>query len=234
MPERNLPRVGKVKLFSLSHQTPCQARYGLIESDACPVGQEIQSELASAMQWITEKERENETWTDVSDSCGYKQPSLLVAYVTSMPAVHPAATGFFVRPATGVEGGDVLAESRYEARAKSLIDGLQGMVSHDPGLSVAVMVIAKADAARKKLLYSRRFDVRSLIKAAREWQEAVNNYPPIHIRSFDTNRKPFWQTPWTPYPSEVVRVVNTVWDADGEHPKKVSNCAARTGTIVIT
>ena len=38
MPEKTLPRVGKVKLFSLSHQTPCQARYGLIEADACPVG----------------------------------------------------------------------------------------------------------------------------------------------------------------------------------------------------
>ncbi|MGP0062404.1 MAG: hypothetical protein ACLQGP_02215 [Isosphaeraceae bacterium] len=59
MPERNLPRLGKVKLFSLSDQTPCQARYGLIESDACPVGRNVQSELASALQWITEKEREN-------------------------------------------------------------------------------------------------------------------------------------------------------------------------------
>ena len=42
MPERTLPRVGKVKLFSLSAQNPCQARYGLIESNACPVSPEIQ------------------------------------------------------------------------------------------------------------------------------------------------------------------------------------------------
>jgi hypothetical protein len=232
MPERNLPLLGKVKLFSLSDQTPCQARYGLIESDACPVGLDIQSELASAMQWITEKEREDETWTDVSDSCGYNQRSLLVAYVTNMPAVHPAATGFFVRP-SGVEGGNAGIESRFEARAKSLIEALQGMVSHDPGLSVAVMIIAKADAARKKLLYSRRFDVRSVIRAAQEWQEAARNYPSIRIRSFNANRKPFWQNPWTPYPSEVVRVVNTAWDADGEQPKRVSNAQLGLGLALL-
>ncbi len=138
-----------------------------------------------------------------------------------------------MRPSAGTEGGDARTESRYEARAKLLIKALQGMVSHDPGLSVAVMVIAKADAARKKLLFSRQFDVRWLVKAAQEWQEAASNHPPIRIRSFDANRKPFWQTPWTPYPSEVVRVINTVWDGDGAKPKRVSNAQLGLGLALL-
>ena len=96
MPERTLPRVGKVKLFSLSAQTPCQSRYGLIEADACPVGPEVQDRLSAALDWICHADRDGQTWADVSNSCGYKQPALLLAYPSKMPTKRITLSGMMV------------------------------------------------------------------------------------------------------------------------------------------
>ncbi len=223
MPERNLPRLGKVKIFSLSAQTPCQGRYGLIESAACPVGLETQGRLAAALQWITEKEREGKTWANVSDSCGYEQPALLVAYAEGMPSVPPNFAALFAPSPDDNSSDGYITESRFEVRSASLIRALQGIQVEDRNPMVSVLVITKADKARKKLLYSRQFSIERLIEASREWQTAARNYPDTGIRSFDLNRKPVWKRPLIPHPSELVRVVNTYWNSDGLRPKMVSN-----------
>ncbi|HEX8204149.1 MAG TPA: hypothetical protein VF590_26970, partial [Isosphaeraceae bacterium] len=158
MPERNLPRLGKVKLFSLAN-IPCQARYGLIESEACPAEPEIQGQLAAALQWVTESDRKDKTWTDVSNSCGYNQAAVLVAYASKMPPVPAALTGFFASEAIDDDIGNAArTEGRFESRTASLVQTLRGMLLEDPGMTVSVMVIAKADAARKKLLLSRQLN----------------------------------------------------------------------------
>jgi hypothetical protein len=233
MPERNLPRLGKVKLFSLA-DIPCQERYGLIESEACPVGPEIQAQLSCALQWITDKGRENQTWADVSKSCGYnKQSAILVAYTDAMPQVPLHLTAFFVRQEGEEEGGGSRAEARFEDNTQPVIQTLQGMVAENPNLTVSVMVIAKADPARKKLLYSRQFAAKRMIAAAEEWQAAARNHPHIRIRSFDSNRKPQWISPWTPFPDSVVRVMNTFWESNGEKPKRVSDVRLGLGLALL-
>jgi hypothetical protein len=219
MPERTLPRVGKVKLFSLSAQTPCQSRYGLIESDACPVGPDVQDRLSAALEWVCSPEREGQTWDDVSNSCGYKQPALLIAYPSKMSAHQPGLSGMMV--GRGRDSQSV-AESRFETRAKGVVKALEGSIAENPDLGITVVVIAKADTARKKLLYSRQFTARRMIEAAREWQEAAGNIPPIFIRTFEEGA-PVWRSPWIPFPDQVVRVINTWWESNGEKSKTVSN-----------
>jgi len=233
MPERNLPRLGKVKLFSLA-DIPCQQRYGLIESDACPVGPEVQARLSSALQWITDKGRENQTWADVSNSCGYnKQSAVLVAYADKMPASPLHLTGFFVNNSGGDEASGPLAEARFARSTESLIQTLQGVLSSNPKLMISVLVIAKADTARKKLLYSRQFAAKRLIAAAQEWQLAARNIPQIRIRAFDPGGKPQWISPRTPCPDGVVRVLNTWWESNGERPKRVSNARLGLGMALL-
>ena len=230
MPERTLPRVGKVKLFSLSHQTPCQARYGLIESDACPVGPEIQDRLSAALEWICREEREGQTWDDVSNSCGYSQPALLLAYPTKMPSGGPRLTEMFVRRSSDSEA---INESRFETRARTVVRSLEGMIADgsDP-TTISVMVIAKADTARKKLVYGGLFTAERMIAAAKSWQEAARNIPPIFIRAFEEGN-PRWLRPLTPFPAEVVRVVNTCWASDGQRPKSVSNARIGLGLSLL-
>jgi hypothetical protein len=233
MPERNLPRLGKVKLFSLA-DIPCQHRYGLIESDACPVGPEIQARLSSALQWITDKERENQTWADVSNSCGYnKQAAVLIAYADKMPATPLNLTGFFVSNESGAEESGPSAEALFAATTETVIQTLRGVVSDNPKLVISVLVIAKADTARKKLLYSRQFAAKRLIAAADEWQLAARNIPNIRIRNFDSSGKPQWISPRTPRPDGVVRVINTWWESNGEKPKRVSNARLGLGLALL-
>ena len=223
MPERTLPRVGKVKLFSLSAQTPCQSRYGLIESDACPVGPQVQDRLSAALEWVCREEREGQTWADISNACGYKQPALLLAYPSKLSSDGPRLSEMMVSRA---RDSQAVAASRFETRAKAVVKSLKGLIKEVPDLSVTVVVIAKADKARKKLLYSRQFTARRMIDAATEWQEAARNIPPIFIRTFEDGA-PVWQRPQIPFPDQVVRLVNMCWDSEGEKPKAVSN--ARVG-----
>lgn len=219
MPERTLPRVGKVKLFSLSAQTPCQSRYGLIESSACPVGPEFQDRLSAALEWVCRAEMEGKTWDDVSNGCGYKQSALLLAYPSKMIADAPGLSGMMVRRR---RDSQTVAEAGFATRTKQVVKALKGAVADNPDMGITVLVIAKADTARKKLLYSRQFTATRLIEAAQEWQEAARNTPPIFMRAF-LDREPVWQRPHIPYPDEIVRLVNTCWESDGERTKVVSN-----------
>jgi|GEM_PF-806039 len=233
MPERNLPRLGKVKLFSLA-DIPCQHRYGLVESDACPVGPGIQARLSSALQWITDKDRENQTWADVSNSCGYnKQSAVLIAYADKMPATPLHLTGFFVSNEGDTESSGPSAEARFAASTESLIQTLRGAVSSNPKLVISVLVVAKADTARKKLLFSRQFAAKRLIAAADEWQRAARNIPNIRLRAFDSAGKPQWVSPRMPRPDGVVRVLNTWWESNGERPKRVSNARLGLGMALL-
>jgi hypothetical protein len=118
---------------------------------------------------------------------------------------------------------EAAAESRFEERAGKVIKALKGILSDDPRLTVSVLVIAKADKARKKLLYSRQFTAQRLIDAAREWQDAARNVPPTFIRVFDADGKVRWREPPTPFPDEVVRLINTSWQCDGDKPRATSN-----------
>lgn len=220
MAERTLPRLGKVKLFSLNAQTRCQERYGLIESDACPVGPETQDRLSAALEWVCRDERQGETWDDVSGSCGYPQPAILIAYPNKMSRSGMKTAGLFVKRSGDSEAGE---ESGFENRARDLVKALKGELSENRDLTFSVMVIAKADKARKKLLYSRQFTAQRLIAAASEWQEAARNIPPTFVRVFEKAGKPRWCRPLTPFPDEVVRVVNTCWESSGERSKTASS-----------
>jgi hypothetical protein len=232
MPERTVPRLGKVKLFSLSDQTPCQSRYGLAESEACPVGEDVQSQLASALAWVTATEREQKTWADVSDSCGYKFPALLVAYARKLPSapVHLAA---LFAPDAREGNGEFLQECRFEARTSPLLQALSGLPPADGDAPVTVVVISKVDPARKKIMYSRQLTARHLVRAAQGWQAAARNCPPVRIGVSGPGTKPSWYSALTPYPSQVVRIINTCWDSDGTTPKQVSNARIGLGLALL-
>ena len=231
MAEKTLPRLGKVKLFSLSAQTPCQARYGLIESSACPVAPEMQDRLAAALEWISEPSRENQTWSDVSNSAGYKQAALLFAFPHEMPVKPAFITSMFVK--TSPKADEATAEQDFLSCAKVTIEHLKTIVNRDPAQSITVMVIAKADTARKKLLFSHRFRAGHLRQAADDWRAAAENIPPIDIRVFDKDRKVVIRLPVIPFPNQVVQILNTCWESNGEKPKAVYNARFGLGLTLL-
>jgi hypothetical protein len=123
-------------------------------------------------------------------------------------------------------------ESLFKTKAASVVKALKGLIAEAPNLTITVVVIAKADTARKKLLYSRQFTASRLIDAAIEWQEAARNIPPISIRTFEEGT-PGWRSHRVPFPDQIVRLVNTCWDSEGEKPKSVSNARIGLGLALL-
>jgi hypothetical protein len=230
MPERKLPRLGNVKLRSMTGDAACQTRYRMVEADACPVGKDLRAELAAALDWVTAPQRKQVTWADVSDSCGFDLRALLLAYPASLPPDPPQLSGFLAGPGRNT----ALAEHRFEAFAQTVIERLQGLARTDPRALIRVFVLAKADKARTKLLYSRQFTAGRVIAAAEEWQEAARNLPPLQIRRFtETRDQTCWRGPLTPFPAEVVRCLNTVWLKAGTEVKWVSGADIGAGLTLL-
>jgi hypothetical protein len=229
MPERTLPRLGKVKLRSMTIGAPCQCRHGLIEAAACPVGPELQADFAAALEWATRPDRESETWANVSDSCGYNKPAILIAYPSTLPPDPLKMSGFFA------SGGrsDAQREQKFEAFASTVVERLAGLVRADPRTIISVFVLVKADPARTKVLYSRQFLVSRVIAAAEEWQQGARNLPPMRIRRFEDDRRPSWQEPRVPFPSDVVRCLNTVWRRGGTEANQVPGISIGTGLTLL-
>ena len=126
-----------------------------------------------------------------------------------------------------------LQESRFEARSATVVKSLQGLASENPDLNVTILVITKADTARKKLLYSRQFAVEHLVNASEAWQDAADNIPPIFVRAFNAEGKPTWVKPRVPYPNEILRVINTRWELDAKRPKAVSDATIGVGLTLL-
>ncbi len=219
MPQVKVPRLGSVKLRSMSKAVLCQVRYGMIESAACPVGQPERRELAAALDWITQAERENVTWADVSESCGFDLPALLLAYPATLPPDPPQLSGFFAGP-----GRDsVLVEHKFEAFARTVTERLQGVVHADPRTLIRLFVIARADKARTKMLLSRQYTAQRVIAAAEEWQVGARNIPSLRIRRFTKTRgQTCWQAPLVPFPAQVVWCLNTSWLKAATETKRVA------------
>jgi hypothetical protein len=205
MPEVKLPRLGNVKLRSLSAQIPCQSRYGLIEAKACPVGSEIQKDLAATLSWVTQGERESRTWADVSSAGGFPWSTLLIAYPSSIEEQPPSLSGFLAF------GNAAKPDATFEQEATPVLDALKGIARRRPHSTIAVFALAKVDTARSKVLYSRQIEVEKLLDAAAQWQTASLNHPPIAIRVFGADQRPTWREPLTPFPAQLVRCLNVAW-----------------------
>jgi hypothetical protein len=231
MPERRLPRLGNVKLRSLSEKAACQGRYGLVESAACPVGKAERDALAAALEWITQPGREYVTWADVSDSCGLDRPALLLAYPDTLPALPERLSAFLAQP--GREEG-VVAEKLYEECARAVTGRLRVLARQDPRTRVCVAVLAKADAGRTRVLCSQQFTAARVLRAADEWQAAARHLPPILIRQFTATRgQACWREPLVPFPAEVVWCLNTAWQRGATQARRVPDLDPGAGLTLL-
>jgi hypothetical protein len=181
--------------------------------------------MKNALEWLGKSERQNRTWADARGTCGYtkrdgkKVPisAILFAYPTSLPEECPEIAGLLA--------GDIDASARFEQYAVPVVSALQGLVRTTPDVEVHVFVLMKADKARTKVVQSRSFSAKHLIKSDSEWQKCVQNIPTVKIRQFGVQKKdkPVWADPFTPFPAEVVDCLNIAWERKGKHGEPVSD-----------
>jgi hypothetical protein len=211
--------LGSVILRSMSHENPCQYRYGMINYDSFPTGKESREEITSALEWLGDPERKGKTWCDLSRRM--EKPMLLFAYPSVMPPDLPDLAGMMGDvEEDSIESNDEL----FTVLSEKVTAALRGGVNETIDCEIRVFVLAKMDKARTKVLTSNRFSAEHVIQSAQNWQDGCRNIPVIEIRSFGKNKgdKVVLNKPLIPFPVEVAWCLNTVWMAGRD--KKGNKC----------
>ncbi len=213
-PEVKISKLGNVKLHAMSSESPCQRRYGSADAKSFRVSQGPRQNMKNALEWVTKEERRGKTWCDVSSLGG--APAMLVAYPSELPAKAPELAGLLGGAEEEQSDPD---GSRFEACAHRVTETLKGQPASSRNADLRVFVLTKPDGFRTKVLHSSRYTVQHLLDRADEWQVLCRNSPSILIRQFGPKKgdKPIWQHPLTPYPTEVVWCLNTVWKRMGTY-----------------
>lgn len=221
-PQPTLPVLGKVTLFSMSAEHPCQTRYGRIESDAFPVTKPTAAAMMNALVSITSQEREGKTWTAVPSPAD-KKKGLLIAYLDGRPETDALFASFFGEAAAG---DDPLAEARFEEACASVVRAIEGIPAGTIDAAVRVLVLSKADRGRTKVVLSEAYRPNEIRAAAERWREGARNVPSFDVYVPVEKGKPAERrAPRPPFPAEVMRALNTVWLRGAKESADAPGCS---------
>jgi len=228
-PSVNLPRLGPVILRAMSNETPAQQRYGRTDAASFPAGAATQQSFKDALEWIGAPSRRGIAWVDVTRSSGMKS-ALLFAYPSKLAPEQDD------NPYAGLFTSDMEDSSRektFEVAAQSILPTLSGLLTEEPAAELRILVLAKADKARTKVLFSRSYSVRALIDAAKDWQEGAANIPDMFwfVGPKAAPEEPC--RPCTPFPAEVVECGNFVWLRDATQVKGVQGLSIGDGLSLL-
>lgn len=212
-----LPFLGGVILRSQAKTIPAQNRYHQCESNTFPVGEETRKRVKAALEWISNKERDGETYGVAGDQ------ELLFAY----PRVLPKDKIPFVKM-FGAQPDDGLRAEKFESLAKSVIEQLKGLGRGAAEAELEIFALRKMDKARTKVVYYRNATVASLETASKAWHEGCRNIPSLDIRDWSEKKdeqtgksSPVFMEGETVFPVKLHRSLNTVWKRNGEQAGKV-------------
>jgi hypothetical protein len=229
LPEVNMPVLGGVKLRAMNFESPCQTRYRRIDAMSFIVGKEVRKRAKGALEWLTDDERKDKTWGNVTFSRDDKE--VLLIYPSELPEAPIAAAGMF--------GSAVMNVSTQTAR---FVDYAQGVTSalraiHRPLQEVEMRVFAlrKMDKARTQVSCNRRYTAERLIAAAAEWQSSCTNVPSIQIKQWSKEKggKSEWHSPDVPFPLEVIWCLNTAWTKKADDPTRVREFTGADGISLL-
>lgn len=211
-PEVKMSRFGKINLRAMSRESLCQVRYGFAESKSFPVAQSVRQECKNSLEWISRDERQGITWCDISSVNG--RSTVLFAYPSKLADQVPAYASLL----NGDEdSGDLHIEGKFEACAKSIADAISGRTKSEEMRDIVIFALTKPDGFRTKVLYSSRFSESHIIVSARDWEEGCLNIPSIKLRQLNATKgeKPQWRDPITPFTTQILECLNTVWRRAG-------------------
>ena len=219
LPEVKLPGVlANTKLRSMSGESKCQMRYGRVDSESFPIGNEVRKAAKSALSWVASPEREGKTWAIAGTN------ELVFAYPKSMPKSPPLFARLFGNGRFTAEDGRV-AEARFEEYAKVALNGIKTLSQGDAtNTEIEVFAIKKADTARRKVVFYRNYSLGMLEHSVEEWLAGARNIPEIRFLKWprlakcDKAKKgtmPILAEFDAPLPLSTVGLVYEVWSQDG-------------------
>lgn len=200
--------LGNVILRAMNQESPCQARYGMIDFHSFPAGDEVRKRMKGSLEWLGSEELKGKTWSDLSRRL--ERPILLFAYPSEMPEDIPALAAMMGEAEDGATEDN---SDKFSALAQKVTLALSGGTKETAACEIRVFVLAKMDKARTKVMASGRYSAEHVIRSAQRWQDGCRNLPPMVVRCFGKAKgeKPVWNKPLVPFPAEVVWCLNTVW-----------------------
>lgn len=219
--------LGIVKLRTMAAEAACQYRYQKVGAESCPVGQKNRSRMKGALEWLVDPSREGKTWTTVSRATGNEE--ILLAYPSVLPPEPPNTATFF----GGSHDINTDNSGQFESCAKNVTGTLRGLMAKNPDIDIRVFVLRKMDPSRRRVSSNKRYSAQHLIDSAEQWRAGRRNLPRVLVKQFTKDKKAEWREPDTPFPMEVVWVLNTLWSRDGKSTSKVKSAAAEDGIILL-
>lgn len=214
--EVNVPVLGGVKLRAMNPESPCQTRYRRIDSTSFVVGREVRKRAKGALEWLTDDERKDKTWGNVSFARDDKE--ILLVYPSELPKAPIAAVAMFGGAPTNM----ATQSARFVDYAEDVIKALHTISRPLKEVEMRVFALRKMDKARTQISCNRQYSAERLIAAATEWQMNCGNVPKIEIRQWGKEKgaKPIWQPLEVPFPLEVIWCLNTPWPKVADDAKK--------------
>jgi hypothetical protein len=225
MPEVKVGFMGNVRLRSLSDNSPCQERYGLIKSGSFPVGYASRKQMKLALETLSQKDWRGKTW----DVMAYKKSDkkskqkevviILFAYPDQMPdQVH------FASVLTWEDDTATFEDRTFAGYAQQVIDILKkGTAKTLDAIEINVFALEKIDKERRKVAYYTRFTAKHFYEAALDWEKGCANIPEITIKGWGNKQgEIIMRRPHGIFPKTVVTAGNRVWQTGIQSkPKKV-------------
>lgn len=227
--EVNMPVLGGVKLRAMNFESPCQTRYRRIDATSFVVGAEVRKRAKGALEWLTDEERKDKTWGNVSFARDDKE--VLLVYPSELPKAPVAAVAMF--------GCAVMNTSTQAARfvdyAEDVTNALRAIHRPLNEVEMRVFGLRKMDKARTQVSCNRRYTAERLIAAAAEWQTSCGNVPAIQVKQWGKEKgaKPEWHSVDTPFPLEVIWCLNTAWTQAAVEPTRVREFTGADGISLL-
>ena len=214
--EVNVPILGGVKLRAMNPESACQTRYRQIDAESFVVGKEVRKRVKGALEWLTDDERKDKTWGNVSFARDDKE--ILLVYPSELPKAPIAAVAMFGGAATNA----ATQSARFVDYAEDVAKALHTISRPLKEVEMRVFALRKMDKARTQISCNRQYSAERLIAAATEWQTNCGNVPTIEIRQWGEERgaKPILQPVEVPFPLEVIWCLNTPWPKAADDAKK--------------
>lgn len=214
--EVNVPVLGGVKLRAMNPESPCQTRYRRIDSTSFVVGREVRKRAKGALEWLTDDEREDKTWGNVSFARDDKE--ILLVYPSELPTVPIAAVAMFGGAATNA----ATQSARFVDYAEDVAKALHTISRPLKEVEMRVFALRKMDKARTQVSCKRQYSAERLIAAATEWKTSCGNVPAIAIRQWGEEKgTKEWHSLEVPFPLEVIWCLNTFWPKAIDDVKKI-------------
>jgi hypothetical protein len=215
--EVNMPVLGGVKLRAMNFESPCQKRYRRIDARSFVVGEEVRKRAKGALEWLTDDERKDKTWGNVTFARDDKE--VLLVYPSELSKVPVAAVAMFGCTVSNIS----MQTARFVDYAQDVASALRAIHRPLKEVEMRVFALRKMDKARTQVSCNRRYTAERLVAAAEEWQASCVNVPNIQIKQWGKEKgaKSEWHSLDVPFPLEVIWCLNTAWTKEAVEPARV-------------